>query len=119
MSRERSKRGGAEAAERSAEGGNCGAYSFKRREAKCGECPYKGLRPSQRSRDELAYARCTPPEDFLCHMEGYSGGYGCGDGETICRGRWEAYHAAVKKNIAADEGAGDRVHGFKSGEGKP
>ena len=36
-------------------------------------------------------------------MEGYSGGYGYGDGETMCRGHWEAYNAAVKRGIEADE----------------
>lgn len=46
-------------------------------------------------------------------MEGYSGGYGYGDGETMCRGHWEAYNAAVKREIEADEEAGDRVHGAK------
>ena len=84
---------------------------FRRRVSKCSECPYKDAKPSQRSRDELAYARCTPPQDFHCHMEGYSGGYGYGDGETMCRGHWEAYNAAVKRGIEADEEAGDRVHG--------
>ena len=44
-------------------------------------------------------------------MEGYSGGYGYGDGETMCRGHWEAYNAAVKRGIEADEEAGERVHG--------
>lgn len=82
---------------------------YRRRTSKCVGCPYKDAKPSQRSRDELAYARCTPPEDFHCHMEGYSVGYGYGDGETMCRGYWEMYHAAVKRGIAADEEAGDRV----------
>ena len=80
---------------------------FRRRTSKCVECPYKDAKPSQRSRDELAYARCTPPEDFHCHMgherENWSGPYGYGDGETMCRGHWEMYHAAVKRGIEADE----------------
>ena len=58
------------------------------------------------SRDELAYARCTPPEDFECHMEG---GWGGGDGETMCRGHWEAYKAAERKGIDADESADERI----------
>lgn len=73
--------------------------SFLRRTSKCEECPYKDAKPSQRSRDELAYARCTQPEDFECHMPNY----GLGDGETMCRGHWEMYRAAVKQGIAADE----------------
>jgi hypothetical protein len=88
--------------------------SFHRRTSKCVECPYKDAKPSQRSRDELAYARCTPPEDFHCHMEGGAGGYGFGDGETMCRGHWEMYHAAAKRGIEADESAGDRVFGDDS-----
>ena len=88
---------------------------FRRRTSKCVECPYKDAKPSQRSRDELAYARCTPPEHFHCHMgherENWSGGYGYGDGETMCRGHWEMYHAAVKRGIEADESAGDRAFG--------
>jgi hypothetical protein len=91
---------------------------FRRRTSKCVECPYKDAKPSQRSRDELAYARCTPPEDFHCHMgherENWSGSYGYGDGETMCRGHWEMYHAAVKRGIEADESAGDRVFGDDS-----
>lgn len=79
-----------------------------RRKGKCAECPYKGKKPSQRTRDELAYAACTPPEDFECHMEG---SYGHGDGETMCRGHWEMYHAAKKKGVDADESAGDRIFG--------
>lgn len=43
--------------------------------------------------------------------ENWSGGYGYGDGETMCRGHWEMYHAAVKRGIEADESAGDRVFG--------
>lgn len=82
--------------------------SMRRRTSKCEECPYKDAKPSQRSRDELAYARCTPPELFECHMEG---GGGHGDGETMCRGHWEVYQAAVKREIEADESAGDRVFG--------
>lgn len=77
-----------------------------RRKSKCEECPYKDAKPSERTRDELAYARCIPPEDFHCHMEG---SYGHGDGETMCRGHWEAHHAAIKKGIEADESAGDRI----------
>jgi hypothetical protein len=88
---------------------------FRRRTSKCPECPYKDAKPSQRSRDELAYARCTPPEHFHCHMgherANWSGSYGYGDGETMCRGHWEMYHAAVKRGIEADESAGDRVFG--------
>ncbi|MGE9267447.1 MAG: hypothetical protein ACQKBY_05070 [Verrucomicrobiales bacterium] len=79
---------------------------MKRRSRKCEECPYGDKKPSARTRDELAYAACTPPEDFECHMEG---GGGHGDGETMCRGHWEMYHAAKKKGIAADEKAGDRL----------
>jgi hypothetical protein len=82
---------------------------YRRRSSKCSECPYKEAKPSQRSQDELAYARCTKPEDFHCHMEGGSGGYGYGDGETMCRGHWEMFHAAEKRGIAADESAGDRI----------
>lgn len=85
----------------------------RRRASKCEECPYKDAKPSHRSRDELAYARCTPPEDFHCHMGHesyhYAGSYGYGDGETMCRGHWEMYRAAVKKGIDADESAGDRA----------
>lgn len=80
---------------------------MKRRRSKCAECPYGDKKPSQRTRDELAYARCVPPEHFPCHMEGHI--YGFGDGETMCRGHWEMHAAAVKKGIAADESAGDRV----------
>ena len=40
-------------------------------------------------------------------MEGF---HGHGDMETMCRGHWEAYHAAVKKGIDADESAGDRAY---------
>jgi hypothetical protein len=43
--------------------------------------------------------------------ENWSGSYGYGDGETMCRGHWEMYHAAVKREIEADESAGDRVFG--------
>jgi hypothetical protein len=85
--------------------------TYHRRKSKCEECPYKDAKPSQRSKDELAYARCTPPQDFHCHMEG---AFGHGDGETMCRGHWEAYHAAVKKDISADESAGDRLFGKES-----
>jgi len=77
-----------------------------RRSSKCIECPYKDAKPSQRSQDELAYARCTKPEDFHCHMEGW---HGFGDGETMCRGHWEMVRAAEKRGIAADESAGDRI----------
>lgn len=91
---------------------------IRRRTSKCVECPYKDAKPSQRSRDELAYARCTPPEDFHCHMghehENWSGSYGYGDGETICRGHWEMHHAAVKRGIEADKSAGGRVFGDDS-----
>ena len=86
---------------------------FRRRTRKCEECPYADKKPSQRSRDELAYARCMPPEDFHCHMgregEEWSGSYGYGDGETMCRGHWEMYQAAVKRGFEADESAGDRI----------
>lgn len=41
--------------------------------------------------------------------ENWSGGYGYGDGETMCRGHWEVYRAAEKRGIEADESAGDRV----------
>lgn len=41
--------------------------------------------------------------------ENWSGSYGYGDGETMCRGHWEMYHAAVRRGIEADESAGDRV----------
>ncbi len=81
---------------------------MKRRSSKCEECPYGDKKPAQRSRDELAYARCTPPQDFHCHMEGGSSGYSYGDGETMCRGHWEVYYAAVNRGIEADESAGDR-----------
>jgi hypothetical protein len=81
---------------------------MRRRTSKCEECPYKDAKPCERSRDELAYARCTPPELFECHMEG---GGGHGDGVTMCRGHWEVYQAAVRKGIEADESAGDRVFG--------
>ena len=82
--------------------------SMRRRTSKCEECPYKDAKPCERSRDELAYARCTPPELFECHMEG---GGGHGDGVTMCRGHWEVYQAAVRQGIEADESAGDRVFG--------
>ena len=73
-----------------------------RRKSKCEECPYKDKKPSERSDDELAYAACTKPEDFDCHME---------ESYIMCRGQWEMYHAARKKGIEADEEAGDRIFG--------
>jgi hypothetical protein len=48
--------------------------------------------------------------------ENWSGGYGYGDGETMCRGHWEMYRAAEKQGIAADESAGDRVFGDQNME---
>jgi hypothetical protein len=46
--------------------------------------------------------------------ENWSGSYGYGDGETMCRGHWEMYRAAAKRGIEADESAGDRVFGDDS-----
>ena len=46
--------------------------------------------------------------------ENWSGSYGYGDGETICRGHWEMHHAAVKRGIEADKSAGGRVFGDDS-----
>lgn len=86
----------------------CAGPEMVRRRGKCVECPYGDKKPSERSRDELAYAACTPPEFFECHMEGH---YGYGDGRTMCRGHWEMFHAARKLGIEADESAGDRVFG--------
>lgn len=81
---------------------------MKRRSSKCEECPYQAAKPSQRSHDELAYARCIKPKDFPCHLDEF-----IGDGETMCRGHWEVFTSAVKKGIQADESAGDRVFGFQ------
>lgn len=76
-----------------------------RRKSKCVECPYTNCKPARMSNDELAYARCTTPENFPCHMEDL---YGLGDA-MMCRGHWEVYKAAEKKGIAADESADERI----------
>ena len=78
---------------------------MKRRSQKCYECPYKDKKPSERSKDELAYARCTEPEHFPCHVEELI----YDEHDLMCRGHWEMYQAAVKKGIQPDESAGDRI----------
>ena len=82
-----------------------------RRTSKCEDCPYKDKKPSQRTTDELAYARCTEPESFTCHMDDM---YGPSDDDIMCRGHWEMYHAAVKKGIEADQSAEERIPAAKS-----